>query len=254
MRARIVLALLMLLAAAGFATAPAWVSKGVNLTYSVGSDSVTFAVLDRSAGDLKIQIFTKSTNHLSTATENESADSGQFWFDDSLLENAVKFQHIGDYEVTDVGTGHYAGKDYNTITLTIDVGGATSTKVYDKETGLLLRNTVDAEGAPVVNLQSAYIPAFAPPPPPVNNTPPPANSTTSPPANPPPANTSQPPSNASQPAQQPPAQTPPPQHYNTSPPATDETQPQEPQPDKKKLPCCPSVILPALLAVAVLRR
>jgi hypothetical protein len=166
------LAILLVLLAAAYSTAPSWVATGVSLNYSVGSDAVTFTVLERSGGDINFQVLTHSTNHKSTAIENESADYGQFWFDTALLANIYTGSTASDFTVTGENQQSFAGKSWDAVTMQATISGATTTKVVDKNTGLLLKQTVDAVGAPAVTLTQYYIPSLAPTPPPTQ---PPAN-------------------------------------------------------------------------------
>jgi hypothetical protein len=219
-----ILAFLLTLLAVGYSVAPAWVDTGVNLNYSVGSDTVSFSVLNRTATDIRIQTFTFSTSHNSFPDENASADSGQFWFDTSLLSSASSGDTVGSYSVTDESTQTFAGKSWDTVTLEGTVSGAMTTKVFDKTTGLLLKQTVDVSGAPVITLVQYHIPALEPAPvvpPQANNTAPPKTNTT-----PPATNTTTPAVNTTQPAVN---VTPPsPQNNGTTQPQTNETPPGQP--------------------------
>ncbi|MFN7991183.1 MAG: hypothetical protein U0R44_03415 [Candidatus Micrarchaeia archaeon] len=159
-------------------TAPAWVAAGVSLNYSVGSSAFTFIVLNRTSTDVRLQIQNHSSSKLLTPTENASADYGQFWFDSSKLSGAQPGGSIGDFSVSETNKQTFAGKEWDTVTLTQTLGNSEMTKILDLQTGILLKQTVNAPGAPVVMLQQYYIPSLAPPPP----TPPPAQ---------PPANTTQ---------------------------------------------------------------
>jgi len=173
----------MILLAICYSTAPSWVASGVNLNYTVGSDTVTFKVINRSGDDLHLNVKYLSTAHESNPTENASTESGQFWFDNSELSGVSVGGMIGDYDVIAQGSQHFANKDWDTITLQTSISGATTTFVYDAATGLLLKETISASGAPTITLINYYVPAWAPPPPP----PPPANNT---PSNPPQQNSS----------------------------------------------------------------
>ncbi|HSB46569.1 MAG TPA: hypothetical protein VLD37_01035 [Candidatus Bilamarchaeum sp.] len=239
------LLLVLVLSAAAFSTAPAWVVKDTVVEYSVGSDKITFTVLSNNGTDVKMQIKPSTAPNSYTATENASAMYGQIWFDSELLSGASYGRTYGDLTVTDEGTETYAGKEYHTITLNGEISGSDTTRVYDKETGLMLKQTVTAAGAPQVVLAKFTPPAApAPPPPPPPQQP--ANQTnTSQPSQPqqPPANQTSQPSQPSQPYQ-PPTVTP-------NPPAEEPAEETPEAPAKRSITsaCCGSaVILLALLA------
>jgi hypothetical protein len=239
---------ILLLSALGFSAAPSWVVKGAVLEYSAGSDTVTFTVIDRTVENLKIDIKAKSAPTSYTANENVSGVSGQFWYDSSILSSATNGQSLGDFSVTDEGKQTYAGKEYDTITLEGTLEEVQTTKVYEKQTGLMLKQTVNAPGAPEVILIK-YSPPGAPAPPPSA---PPANQTppSQPPTQPPP---SQPPTNGSTP-QQPIQPSQPGEPYQ---PPVQEPSPEEPtQPEKKPITalCCPSAIILLIIGFAATRR
>ena len=233
---------LLALLAVSFSVAPSWVKPGVSLNYTVASDLVSFTVLNRTASDVKIEVFTKSTSHKAYPTENATALYGQFWFDSASLASAYKGEDIGEYTVSDISSQSFAGQQWDTVSLQVTISGAITTKVLDKKTGLLLKQTVSAVGAPSVILQQFYVPDWvsAPPAPPVNNTPPiniTGNVTT------PQNNTVVTPSQNNTP----PAQSNTTTIQNTTPPA-----PTTPQ--KKPLPCCPSAFILLVLGLAVVSR
>jgi hypothetical protein len=244
------LPLMLVLLAVCYSTAPAWVDTGVNLNYTVGNDTITFTVASRAADALKIQVKPLSSPKTSTATENASGVSGQFWFDTGLIANAYNGKKIGDYQVTAVGKQTYAGKQWDTLTLEIDSAGAHTTKIMDVPTGLLLSQSVVVKGGPttVITLKQFYIPAFAPPPPP-----PPANATNPPPAN----NTAPAPVNASSNSTNTTASSPP--QNNTQPTVVQPSQPSTPaaptQPTgPQKEPCClTTAFIMLILASAIFR-
>ncbi len=160
-----ILAMLLIFLPLCFSKAPDWVAKGVSLEYSVGSSKATFVVTDRNSTDIRLDITTVKTNK---ATENASLQYGQFWFDDSLLGGASVGKKIGDFEVKAIGSMTFAGKEWSAITLEGTISDAKTTRIYDKQSGLMLKQTVNAEGAPTITLTKFTIPAFesaAPPPP-----------------------------------------------------------------------------------------
>jgi hypothetical protein len=148
-----------------FATAPIWVASGASLTYSAGTDSIAFNVVSANGSDIKINVVPASTGKTNTATENASADSGQFWYDNALLSSATVGSTVGDFAVVDESAQQFAGKQWNTITLEDTVSGAKTTKVYDKQSGLLLKQSVDSPGAPVITLTQFTIPGISAQPP-----------------------------------------------------------------------------------------
>lgn len=156
------LAILLLIANFAFATAPEWIVKGVELEYKVGSDTVVFSVVERNSTEIEIDI--KTGPKIQRATENASAITGQFWFDPALLEDASKYHHIEDeYEVVDIKSKTIAGTEWEAVSLETMLSGAKTTKVYDRETGLMLSQTVLAEGAPAVTLKSYSLEPGTPP-------------------------------------------------------------------------------------------
>ncbi|MEW6722239.1 MAG: hypothetical protein AB1324_03180, partial [Candidatus Micrarchaeota archaeon] len=158
-----ILYILIALIAAAYATAPAWVTSGANVNYTVGGDTLSYSVVFRNSTDVKMEI-TNLTNSkiIAKPTENASGLSGQVWFDDSELENAGG--SIGDFLVTDYGEMTLAGKEWETVTLESDISGYTLTRIHDRETGLMLKQSVNAPGQPVVTLAQFYLPGISPPP------------------------------------------------------------------------------------------
>jgi len=162
------IAIFVMLLTLGYAIAPTWIAQGAKLDYSAGSDTVSFTVIKANSTDLKIEIKSSSSSKVRTGTENASASTGQFWFDSSLLSGASVGSTIEDYSVTQEGKQTFAGKEWDTITLQGLVSNATTTKIYDKKSGLLLKQTVDAQNVPTVILTNFNIPSLttysAPPP------------------------------------------------------------------------------------------
>ena len=244
---------LLALLAVSYSVAPSWVKPGVSLNYSVGSDLVSFSVLNRTVSDVKIEVFTKSTSHKAYPNENASALYGQFWFDSASLAGAYKGGDIGEYVVSDISSQSFAGQQWDTISLQVTISGAITTKVLDKKTGLLLKQTVSAVGAPSVILQKFYVPDWVQVPvPPVNNTPPPpppvnntGNVTAPPPVNNTVVNSSQ--------NNTPPAQNNTTIIQNTTPPAQEP--PVAPSTNgKKPWLCFPAAFILLVLAFAVVSR
>ncbi len=161
-----------------FSSVPVWVKPGVTLTYTVGSSQMVFRVLNVSDGNVRTEITQGSVR---TLVENASADYGQYWFDNVTLQDSVVGQLIGDLQIVSFGTTTtIAGKQWSGVTLEQTMGTTTIRRIVDKNTGILLRQTADATGAPVVELASYQFPS--PPAPVVNNThttpaPPPINTT-----------------------------------------------------------------------------
>ncbi len=257
------LVLCLLLLSMSFATAPSWVAPGASLNYSAGSDAVSFTVLSRNSTDIRIQIAVSSAPKPSTDFPGvwivrvaASGNSGQFWFDSSLLATAKTGSNIGDFKVKGSGTQSFAGESWETVTLEATLSGAKTTRVYDKKTGLMLKQTVDASGAPEVIISKYYFPSAAPPPsqppaqPPANATQPPSNGSGTPPATPPP----------SQPPAEPDATPPSGQPYQPSQPSVEpggeETPEPAPEPPKKRPiteVCSGGFILLALVGFAALK-
>ena len=161
---------------AAFAAAPGWVAKGVVLDYSVDGDTVTFTVTERTSTEIKIKIDSYK------ATENTSLNYGQFWFDNSLLEDASKGDKLEEFTVKEEETQTFAGTQWDTVTLEAVISDAKTTRVYDRESGLMLKQTVQADGAPVVTLTKYNVPNFnavAPPPPSIAEPSQPSTQTTS---------------------------------------------------------------------------
>ena len=246
------LVVLMMLLAICYSTAPSWVASGVNLNYTVGNDTVTFKVLDRSGDDLHLNLKYLSTAHQSNPTENASGESGQFWFDNSELSGASVGNIVGVYDVIAQGSQHFAGKDWDTVTLQTSISGATTTLIYDAATGLLLKETISATGAPTITLINYYVPAWAPPPPPpannTNTTPPQQNASTNNTGSPPPANTS-----GSSPPPQQPSQPPGTNISNQSAGTPPASQPAASSGTAKKKLCSSSAFILLILGLAIIR-
>ena len=154
-----------------FATAPSWVAKGVNINYTIGKDTGTFTVLDRTSTSIKLELKLSSLKKSTMPTENASSKYGQFWFDNSDLGNTFVGDRIGEFDVITEGDQTFAGTQWSTVTLRATLSGAVTTKIVDKDTGLLLKQTVDAVGAPTVTLTQyniagigAYPPVVTAPP------------------------------------------------------------------------------------------
>ncbi|MBN1169685.1 hypothetical protein JXA56_01550 [Candidatus Micrarchaeota archaeon] len=144
------LSLLLLFAGIVFSTAPEWIAEGIELEYAVGGDKVVFSVVERTSTEIRVEI--RSGTSVRTAVENTSIISGQFWFDQSLLENASKYQYIEEFLVNSEGSQTFIGERWDTLTLETTLSGAKTTRIYDRKTGLMLKQTVSAEGAPTVTL------------------------------------------------------------------------------------------------------
>lgn len=158
--------LVLLLVSMSFATVPTWVRPGANLTYSAGSSVVSFKVLEVTAQNVRTQVESPTR----TINENASADYGQFWFDNTTISEAVVGQTIAGFEVKSIGRQTFASKEWDTITIEGTVSGVITTKTYDKNSGLLLRQIVSVSGAPTVTLTGYAVPAWMPPPaPPIQN-------------------------------------------------------------------------------------
>ncbi len=147
--------------ALGFAAAPTWVAYGMYVKYTVGTDTIGFTVVNRTADEIRIEIKPASTTEFSWATENVTGTYGQFWFDSSLLTDASIGDKIGDFTVTDTGSETYAGRDWDTVTLQATISDAKTTRVYDRDSGLMLKQSVDVTGAPLVTLMQYNIPSLA---------------------------------------------------------------------------------------------
>lgn len=173
-----ILPMLLIIVSAAFATAPGWVAEGVVLHYSVDGDTVIFTVTERTSTEVSIEIDTGAPQK-NKATENASLTFGQFWFDDSLLEDASRGDDIDEFEVTAVGSQTFAGKQWDTVTLEATISGAKTVRVYDRDSGLMLKQTVQVSGAPAVTLTKYTVPDFGTvaPPPPEPTTPPPTEPT-----------------------------------------------------------------------------
>ncbi len=178
------LLVLLLLFGGVFARAPSWISSGTSINYTVGSAIYTFTVTEVTSSQIKIDLKTSSSSSTSRLIDNATADSGQFWFDPTLLTSASAGRSIGGYSVISTSQESYAGKSFQTATLQIILGGVTTTKVFDIESGLLLDQRTSASGSSPVLIRNYFVPAWAPPPP--NVTAPASPSTpSSPPTTPP---------------------------------------------------------------------
>jgi hypothetical protein len=236
------------------ASAPSWVDHGVNVTYTQGSSTMTYYVMSRTSADITYQLRTVSSSgtRMPTLSENSSADYGDFWFDTTLIYGGSTGDTFGDYRISDQSSQSYAGKTWDTESVQQTIQGATVTRVLDKQTGLVLKVSVDAPGQTIqdIVLTSEFLPAFdtpaqqpAAPPPQQNTTPtPPAANNTPPP--------SQPQQNQTQPS------SPPAQPYQPSGGSTSGSQPiGNVQPYSTSSPfCCSSAFILGLIGmVAVLR-
>jgi len=244
-----ILLMLLALSVMAYATAPEWVAKGANAKYAVGNDTTSFTVLERTPADIKIELKILPSSKTYKLTENASAAFGQFWHDVSLLSGASVGSEVGDLAVSDKSAQTIAGREWDTITLQGIVSEAATKKTYDRKSGLLLKQTVDAPGAPLVILTQFDIPAVAGQaqlPPPATQPSPQANATAQPPAQ----NTTAPSQNATSPAQN-----------ETQPSVQNETAPSQPaQPSaepgadgqKSDGSLCGSASILAMLAFAIL--
>lgn len=188
------LLVLLLLVGGVFARAPSWVSSGTSINYTVGSATYTFTVTEVSSSQIKIDLKTSSSSSTSRLIDNATADSGQFWFDPTLLTSASAGRSIGGYSVISTSQESYAGKSFQTATLQIILGGVTTTKVFDIESGLLLDQRTSASGSSPVLIRNYFVPAWAPPPPNVttpapSSTPPTPTTPSSQPTTPTPSST-----------------------------------------------------------------
>ncbi len=149
---------LLIVANMSFAVAPGWIKKGVELEYSVGGDTYSYKVLGRTSDNIVVEI----TNNDKTRTVNQNASAllGEFWFDSAELKNTSKYRYIDDFEVIDISSKNVGGGTYDTITLKAELSGAITNRIYERETGLLLKQTVSVPGAPVVELENRYIPGI----------------------------------------------------------------------------------------------
>lgn len=152
---RRILPVLLIISSTAFALAPGWVAKGVVLEYSVGSDDVTFTVHERNSTDIQIKIESKTDGK---AVENAAWSFGQFWFDKNLLQSATKGSSVDEFTVIDTGTETYAGKSWETVTLEGVISKAKTVRVYDKESGLMLKQSVQVEGTPPVVIKKIKVP------------------------------------------------------------------------------------------------
>lgn len=159
------LLVLLLLFGGVFARAPSWISSGTSINYTVGSAIYTFTVTEVTSSQIKIDLKTSSSSSTSRLIDNATADSGQFWFDPTLLTSASAGRSIGGYSVISTSQESYAGKSFQTATLQIILGGVTTTKVFDIESGLLLDQRTSASGSSPVLIRNYFVPAWAPPPP-----------------------------------------------------------------------------------------
>lgn len=228
--------LLLVLLALAYSTAPTWVDSGVSLNYSVGGGQVAFSVTGRTSSDVNINVVQQGSPH--TMIENASEDSGEFWYDPSLLANAYGGKMIGVYTVTGQSSMSFAGTTWNTISLQGSVSGASTTKIFDTTTGLLLQQTISTgpSTTQTITLTQEYIPSLAPPPPaPVAN-----NTKPSPPAQT--QNTTTQPSNVSNSStnssSSPPIQPSQPYQPSSSQNSSQSTQSSSGQSASHKQPCC----------------
>ncbi len=166
---RNLIAILLIVALAN-ATAPTWVASGAMVKYTVGTDTITFTVLSRNTTDVVIRIDTLSTSKSRTISENASADYGQFWYDSDLLGGSYIGGYVGEFTADSEGSQTFAGKEWGTINISSTLSGALTKRIYEKRSGLLLRQTVDAVGAPSVTLIQYAIPAFGTTTPPTTTT------------------------------------------------------------------------------------
>jgi hypothetical protein len=177
------LSVLLVLLSLGFATAPSWIAQGASLNYTSGTTSVSFLVTGVSGSNINIALTTAPPSATSNIVENATAESGQFWFDNSITSHAYEGELVNGLDVVSTGPQTFAGQSWNAVTLqgmVSDGMGNTveTTYIYDEQTGLLLEQTVDASGVPNVVLSQYYIPALVPPP--QNVTPPQQNTTVAP--------------------------------------------------------------------------
>jgi hypothetical protein len=241
----LILAMLMI----GFCAAPSWIRPGVNLTYSVGSSSVSFKVLDVTNDNLRIQIDSRTIN------ENASADYGQFWLYSSQLSSMSVGQTIGDFTIISEGRQTFAAKEWNTLTFEGVLSGATTTKVIDKDSGLLLRQTVSVSGAPAVSLTQYAVPAWITTPAPTQNTTAPPRNTTTPTTTPSPAPSPTPTPSPNQNTTRPPVNsTTAPQVAVPQVDTSNQTPPDDLEPPKSFSCCAPSALLLVVLVGGLIIR
>ncbi len=235
------LCILLVILALGFATAPSWIDSGANISYSSGGNTITFSVASRSGDNIQVLLTMSSPMSKGTIIENASADSDEFWYDPNLLANSYEGEMFGNLSAMGTSQQSFAGQTWNAITLQGMIDGAQTTRVYDVQTGLLLKQSVDASGAPDVVLVQEYIPALIPPAPPVANVTPPQNNTP-PPAQP---NTTAPVPNATQPTTQ------------TQPTTTNTTTQTQPvtttNPSTSSNPCCLSSFMIGLVGFVAIK-
>jgi hypothetical protein len=182
------LAFLLVLVCAAYATAPAWVDNGANVTYAVGNDHINYYVTARNSTDIRITKTNLTSRNVYHLDENpDQTTDNAFWFDSSQLSGTYNGESIDVFTVSGTSTQQFQGMTLNTVTLTQSFGGGVSaTTIYDQATGLLLSVSVHGAPASPISILSATIPtvqAYAPP----SQTPPPSQP---PPSQPPAQNTS----------------------------------------------------------------
>lgn len=245
------LLVLLLLFGGVFARAPSWISVGTSINYTVGSSVYTFSVTEVTSSQVKIDLKTSSSSSTSRLIDNATADSGQFWFDSTLLTSASAGRSIGGYSVVSTGQESYAGKSFQVATLQIILGGVTTTKVFDVESGLLLDQRTSASGSSPVLIRNYYVPAWAPPPPnvttPTPSNPPAPSQNSTPPQNPP----SQPPVTTTQPTIPTPNPAPSSNTTSNSTSPTPTTPPSTPSSNSSTCPCPESLFFVLLGFLAV---
>ena len=226
-----ILPMLLIFVSVAFAAAPAWVAEGVVLDYSMDGDTVTFTVTERTSTEVTMNIETVEEY---TATENASLTNGQFWFDDSLLADASDGDEIDEFRVTDEGTQTFAGKQWDTVTLEGTISGAETVRIYDRDSGLMLKQTVQVPDAPEITLTNYVVPDFDTAPPPSS---PPTTEPTEPSA----------PSEPSQPE---------PEEEIERPGVTTTDTPEEAEPEEPpaKKPCLPGAVLLMLVGLVFIRK
>jgi len=228
-----IIPVLLILVSVAFAAAPGWVAKGVVLDYSMNGDTVTFTVTERTSTEVKMNIETVKEY---TATENASLTNGQFWFDDSLLADASSGDEIDEFRVTDEGTETFAGKQWDTVTLTGTISGAETVRIYDRDSGLMLKQTVQVPDAPEITLTNYVVPNFDMPPPPGSQP------------------TTQPTGPASEPAQPEPEEEMQPEVTTTDTPPTDTSGEPEPAEPPTETCCLPGAVLLMLTGFVLVRK
>jgi len=241
------LILFSLLASLVFSFSPEWVKEGLKVEYQIFTynkdnpssissvSSVSFTVVSKVGQEIKIETRSPSTKTTPTGrpVNNATANSGEFWYEPSLLVNSYIGQNIDGWLISKIGEKiNLAGKDWNVVYMTKTVGGFTKYRTVDKEKGLLLIENVTASNVVYDTRFSSITPPFesvAPPtqPPPPSTQPPAA---TPPPTAPPPVNPGETP--VPPPATAPPATVPPAAPVATAPAGSL-------QPPDSNVPCCP---------------